>query len=62
MPKNIAVKCPQCQRIYIDWYTPAINPQTDSGPSTICSKCGHRSQLGDLTEKGGVFQQLNSSN
>lgn len=58
MPKNIMVKCPQCQRVYIDWYTPAINPQAEQGPSTVCSKCGHRSRLSDLSEQGGVLQKL----
>ncbi|MGB3298066.1 MAG: hypothetical protein WBA76_07335 [Phormidesmis sp.] len=55
-PRNIMVKCPQCQRIYIDWFTPAIGELgTGEGPSTVCSKCGHRSRISDFSETKGVF-------
>ncbi len=55
-PKNIMVKCPQCQRVYIDWFTPAVG-EAKEGPSTVCSKCGHRSQISELSETKGVFQK-----
>ncbi|PZO61367.1 MAG: hypothetical protein DCF15_00250 [Phormidesmis priestleyi] len=69
-PKNVLVKCPQCQRLYIDWLVAAINiePETlfkttdtsaaNVGPSTICSKCGHRAQVSDLCDRDGVLQQI----
>lgn len=57
-PKTITVKCPQCQQIYIDWHTPAIdNNNSDYKPTTACSQCGHRSALEDLSEQNGVWQQ-----
>ncbi len=60
-PKNIMVKCSQCQRVYIDWFTPPVgDPGVGEGPSTVCSKCGHRSQISDLSEVKGVFLQKNS--
>ncbi|MGB7084174.1 MAG: hypothetical protein WBD47_01370 [Phormidesmis sp.] len=56
-PKNIMVKCPQCQRVYIDWYTPTVGePTAEQSPSTVCSKCGHRSRLSDLSDRNGVLQ------
>jgi endogenous inhibitor of DNA gyrase (YacG/DUF329 family) len=58
-PKSILVKCPQCQRVYIDWHTPAVGvPGAQAeGPSTVCSKCGHRSQMRHLSEIQGIFQK-----
>jgi len=58
-PKTITVKCPQCQQIYIDWSVPSVGgprPNTYE-PSAVCSKCGHRSILSELSEKDGVLQQ-----
>jgi len=57
-PKNIMVKCPQCEQVYIDWHTPAITERDT--PATVCSKCGHRSLFRDLTDVKGVFQQTNA--
>lgn len=64
MAQTITVKCPQCKRVYIDWHVPAIRPQfseqvtTDTyEPATVCSKCGTRSLLKNLTEENGIFQQ-----
>ncbi|MEL6552231.1 MAG: hypothetical protein AAFQ63_02025 [Cyanobacteria bacterium J06621_11] len=68
MAQTITVKCPQCDRIYIDWHVPAIQPQFSENqisdtykPTTTCSKCGTRSVLSDLTEKKGVYQQVASA-
>jgi len=60
-PKNIMVKCPQCQRVYIDWHTPAVGDEaakTAYKPSTVCSKCGHRTQISDLSLIQGVLQKV----
>ncbi|MEM9089477.1 MAG: hypothetical protein AAGC93_12115 [Cyanobacteria bacterium P01_F01_bin.53] len=55
-PKNIMVKCPQCERVYIDWLTPAVTERDT--PSTACSKCGHRSLVCELNEVNGVLQKV----
>ncbi len=73
-PKNVLIKCPQCQRLYIDWLVAEIKTTpsailevtletagksaNNAGPSTICSKCGHRAQVSDLGDRDGVWQQL----
>ncbi|MGD1864587.1 MAG: hypothetical protein ACFB0D_08530 [Phormidesmis sp.] len=58
-PKTVTVKCPQCQQIYIDWYVAPVGVQSANAhqPSTVCSQCGHRSVLSELSEHNGVFQQ-----
>lgn len=59
-PKTVTVKCPQCQQIYIDWYVAAVRAQSANAqaPSTVCSQCGHRSVLSELSEHNGVYQQI----
>ena len=59
-PKTITVKCPQCQQVYIDWYVPPVGTQSADAqkPSTVCSQCGHRSILSELSEQSGVFQRV----
>ncbi|MGB3787246.1 MAG: hypothetical protein WA949_04495 [Phormidesmis sp.] len=56
-PKTITVKCPQCQQIYIDWSIPAVGTivTPEQRPSTICSQCGHRSILDELSDQNGVL-------
>ncbi len=56
-PNTVTVKCPQCQQVYISWHTPAVNT-TDSEyePTTVCSRCGHRAKLKDLSDRDGVLQ------
>jgi hypothetical protein len=45
--------------VYIDWHTPAVGvPGAQAeGPSTVCSKCGHRSQMRHLSEIQGILQK-----
>ncbi|MGC1306379.1 MAG: hypothetical protein WA885_04060 [Phormidesmis sp.] len=55
-PKTITVKCPQCQRVYIDWHVPAVSEQDSHKPTTVCSKCGHRSKIHELSDRNGTLQ------
>lgn len=56
-PKTITVKCPQCDRVYITWDTPAIDERSEKQRTTACSQCGHRSLVHELVEKDGVLQK-----
>lgn len=59
-PTTITVKCPQCQQVYISWHTPAVAEPNGSSyePTTVCSKCGYRSKLKDLSDRDGVLQKV----
>ncbi|MEM8502146.1 MAG: hypothetical protein AAF716_03225 [Cyanobacteria bacterium P01_D01_bin.1] len=56
-PKTITVRCPQCQQVYIDWSIPAVGIATtpEQRPSTVCSKCGNRSVIEELSEQNGIL-------
>ncbi|MGB3768626.1 MAG: hypothetical protein WA947_18880 [Phormidesmis sp.] len=57
---TITVKCPQCERVYISWHTPAVNLSDSSSsyePTTACSQCGYRAKLNDLSDVDGVLQK-----
>ena len=58
-PNTVTVKCPQCQQVYIAWHTPAVNVTNSSEyePTTVCSRCGHRAQMKNLSDRDGVLQQ-----
>ncbi|MEL7351662.1 MAG: hypothetical protein AAF171_09675 [Cyanobacteria bacterium P01_A01_bin.116] len=58
-PKNIMVKCPQCERIYIDWHVSAITEQDT--PATVCSKCGHRTLFKELSDVNGVLEKVKAA-
>ena len=59
-PKTITVRCPQCQQVYIDWSIPAVGSIATSkqGPTTVCSRCGTRSALTELSIHNGILTKL----
>jgi len=62
MAPTLTIKCPQCQQIYIDWHTPAVSISTSEfRPTVVCSQCGHRAALEDLSKQDGIWQQKAAS-
>ncbi|EDX85604.1 hypothetical protein S7335_3305 [Synechococcus sp. PCC 7335] len=58
-PKTITVQCPQCQQVYIDWSIPAVGTVITSSqrPTTVCSRCGNRSILSELSDRNGILSK-----
>jgi len=62
--ETIKVRCPNCQKIYKDWYRGSINldlenfddDYIDQCSSATCPKCGHKVYFANLVVKNGVFQ------
>ena len=58
-PNTVTVKCPQCEQVYISWNTPSVGVGGGSEyePTTVCSRCGYRAKLKDLSDRDGVLQK-----
>jgi hypothetical protein len=63
-PENIMVKCPQCGKVYEDWYRPSVNLMLDDFDedyieqcsNATCPACGHKVKIGILVvDKEGTF-------
>jgi predicted RNA-binding Zn-ribbon protein involved in translation (DUF1610 family) len=63
-PEPITVKCPQCGKVYEDWYRPSVNLMLDDFDeeyleqcsSATCPACGHKIKISMLVvDKEGTF-------
>ena len=63
-PQRISVECPQCEKIYEDWWRPSINlniehfddEYLEKASTSTCPACGHKVSHSTLIVSGRLWQ------